>query len=133
MVILRHLFLQPAYPLNLADLPLELSGKAYEFALDSHRCIRTDFSGHFLGRTSYDTKQTSCLIPRTEFHEFHGGPPSFKLCILVLLFLQILFYHTLDVENIFPEVSTWLNRNILNFPHYIIGIIIELRCEGLLN
>ena len=87
--------LQPAHPLYLADLPLESAGQAFDFAFDSHRPVRKDFASHCLGRTSYDTKQTSCLIACAEFH---GGllPSEF------LPYSYVTVYHILDRESTFP-------------------------------
>ena len=72
----RQPYLQPAQPLNLADLPLEPAGQAFESAFDSQRSVGTDPAGRYPGRTSYDTKQASRLRSCAEFHD---GPPSFIL------------------------------------------------------
>jgi hypothetical protein len=68
------LLLQTAHPLDLADLPLEPAGQAFEPAFDSHRSVRTDSTGHSPGRTAYDSNQTPRLIACAEFH---GKTPSF--------------------------------------------------------
>jgi|GEM_PF-1687411 len=61
--------LQPAQPLNLADLPLNLSGYLLKFAFGSQRRIRTNLAGHFPDRTAYSVKDSSRLVPCAEFHD----------------------------------------------------------------
>lgn len=61
--------LKPAKSLNLADLPLDLAGYPFKFAVGSQRCICTDPPGDHLERTTYSVEDPSCPILGAEFHD----------------------------------------------------------------
>jgi len=61
--------LKSAQSLSLADLPLDISGEAFESAFDSQHRVRTDLAGKLPCSTFNYMKNTFCLISCAEFHD----------------------------------------------------------------